>query len=371
MNFLKKNHPKSRAQAMVEFAIVLPILLLLLYGILETGRFLFIYSSTVTASRQAARYGSATGAGLATTSPRFQDCAGIRDAAKAAAYISTIDDSEIVIEYDTGPSDTAPKSYCDGNPAPTAADLSDNKHRILVTVTDHFEPILPNLIPFTSRDIEIKSARTVIISVAIEVTPPFTPTYTFTPTFTPSLTFTPSITPTSSLTPTITQTLQYTYTPSKTPTAAPSSTATLPPTITPIPPTAITGCNTVTTGLIQKSGNSLTMTITNPLNANLEVSEVTVRWNHDKGHQTGNDKSLILQSASLAGTTFFNGSDPGPSTSPPIVPSPAISIPGNNATSTITFTFNQSYDNWDNTEFIEIRLLNIGCLPLTQNQHQP
>jgi Flp pilus assembly protein TadG len=52
---------KNTAQAMVEFAIVLPILLLLLYGLLEAGRLLFMYSTIVTASRQAARYGSTTG----------------------------------------------------------------------------------------------------------------------------------------------------------------------------------------------------------------------------------------------------------------------------------------------------------------------
>ena len=46
---------------MVEFAIALPVLLLLLYGILEAGRLLFVYSTVVTASRQAARYGATTG----------------------------------------------------------------------------------------------------------------------------------------------------------------------------------------------------------------------------------------------------------------------------------------------------------------------
>ena len=34
---------KNKAQAMVEFAIALPILLMLLYGILEAGRLLFLY----------------------------------------------------------------------------------------------------------------------------------------------------------------------------------------------------------------------------------------------------------------------------------------------------------------------------------------
>ncbi len=64
---------KSPAQAMVEFALVLPVLLLLIYGILEVGRLLFIYSSVVSAARQAARYGSTTGVNASGTF-RYRDC---------------------------------------------------------------------------------------------------------------------------------------------------------------------------------------------------------------------------------------------------------------------------------------------------------
>ena len=72
---------------MVEFALALPLLLVLLYGVLESGRLLFIYASTVTAARQAVRYGSATG-----TSPNgvpyFSDCAGIEAAAQNVGFIN-------------------------------------------------------------------------------------------------------------------------------------------------------------------------------------------------------------------------------------------------------------------------------------------
>ena len=50
---------------------------MLLYGILETGRLLFLYSTIVTASRQAVRYGSATGVGP-NGYPRYQECAEIK-----------------------------------------------------------------------------------------------------------------------------------------------------------------------------------------------------------------------------------------------------------------------------------------------------
>src|ERR1043165_3232610 len=66
MNFLYRNKkkPGSRpegAQAIVEFALVLPILMVMLVGIFEVGRLLFIYTAVTNASREAARFGSALG----------------------------------------------------------------------------------------------------------------------------------------------------------------------------------------------------------------------------------------------------------------------------------------------------------------------
>ena len=48
----------SQAQAMVEFALVLPLLLLLLIAIIDFGRALFVYSEVSNASREAVRYGA-------------------------------------------------------------------------------------------------------------------------------------------------------------------------------------------------------------------------------------------------------------------------------------------------------------------------
>src|SRR5689334_11786940 len=51
----------QRAQAIVEFAIVLPILMMILVGIFEVGRMLYTYAAVNNASREAARFGSALG----------------------------------------------------------------------------------------------------------------------------------------------------------------------------------------------------------------------------------------------------------------------------------------------------------------------
>ena len=51
-----KMHIQQRGVAAVEFAILLPILLLIVFGITEFGRAMYSYNTIVKASRDAARY---------------------------------------------------------------------------------------------------------------------------------------------------------------------------------------------------------------------------------------------------------------------------------------------------------------------------
>src|SRR5688572_2257449 len=146
MNVNKLTPKKNKAQAMVEFALVLPILLLLLYGILEAGRLLFIYSTIVTASRQAVRYGSATGEGTSAV-PRYQDCTGIRQAAQRVDYLNAFDDNDILIQWDDGPTDTTPTTYCTvGNASDTSYEPTTNTTRLNVTIDGDYNPIVPRIV---------------------------------------------------------------------------------------------------------------------------------------------------------------------------------------------------------------------------------
>ena len=349
MKIWKLNPKKSKAQALVEFAIVLPLLMLLLYGLLEAGRILFLYSTVVTASRQAVRYGSTTGAGTNGVF-RYQDCAGIKNAASRVAFLGPFD--TITIEYDTGPG-YSPFDTCDGTTDNIS--LVGNSNRVVVTVSEPFTPIIPLIVPITPRTITARSARTILLSVSIEVTPPYTPT--FTPSPTPTSTYTP--TPTS--TPTATNTLVFTNTPSSTPTRTdtPPPTATFTPSSTPtIIPTRVPSCNSVTRGPLVTSGTTLSMTITNPYAFPITLQDATVRWNAEKGHQTGGDKTLILQSASLSGTVFWTGNIGNGQDTYTVVASPVIPA---SSTVTLSFSFHQSYDNTDGTEMIYVNFLTPGC----------
>jgi Flp pilus assembly protein TadG len=136
----------------------LPILLLVVYGLLEAGRLIFTYAAVATASREAVRYASA--AGMRDTSSyvmSYQDCDGIRNRAKNTGFLLNLQDTQIVIARDhPGPINTVPLTqYCRvGTPGAhqdTTVSLNAGD-RVLVNVTTRYTLLLP-IVPFTSRTI--------------------------------------------------------------------------------------------------------------------------------------------------------------------------------------------------------------------------
>jgi hypothetical protein len=526
---MKKYHffqGKRPAQAMVEFAIALPILLLLLYGILETGRLLFLYSTVVTASRTAVRYGAVTGQGLNGVF-RYQDCVGIRQAAQRMGFLGPFD--SITLAHDTGPTDPNPTIYCNsGNPTDPSLDsgeLEGNRTRLVVTVSDTFTPLV-RLVPFLPRTITATSRRTILYSVPIVVdqeeqtwdktqstltitsdqpdpseinqsvtvsvllvddgnagipnasveisgadvncqittnnngvgscnvifsnpgTMTLTAIYNGDADFLGSsdtddhvvtlyntattilsdqpdssvtgspISVTVQVTSTVKATGTVTvtvdeggstgctitlvnaaggctmnfttpgtKTIRATYdpdsshitsfdteshsvldpTPTPTPTPLPTATPTQTPTptamYTPTPtptPTLVPTCSQVTHGTVDRFGNVMSMTITNPYLFAITMNDVTVTWNHDKGSNSGN-KKLSLQSAAVGSTVIWTGDE---NKRPLTIPTSAIIPAGTTlgpSTITISFVFDQPYDNPETTDEINITLSTPGC----------
>jgi len=93
-------------------------------------------------------------------------------------------------------------------------------------------------------------------------------------------------------------------------------------------------------------------------------------WNSDKGHQAGNDKSLILQSVGLQGapTPFWTGSPTEPAVGPSAFLTTPFVIPANGVT-TLVLTFHQSYDKLDASERIYMNLLTPGCEGFPIDRH--
>ena len=367
----KQNLFGSRAQAMVEFAIAAPILFALLIGIFEVGRMIFIYSAVTNASREAVRFGSALGYdddGF----HKYRHCEGIRNMARRSAYFLNLQDSDIIVEYDHGPG-TSSFVVCDaasGEDANVVVNTGADEDRVLVTVTGQYSPFT-RLVPFGSRPFVSKSARTILGYVSLGSGSSGTPIATNTsgpattvPSNTPIPTV-PSNTPTSTatnagpvytLTPLPTSTATYTSTPTFTPTYTPTATFTPTATSTPVP-----GCGNITAGLITVPGaagnKSMSMTITNPHDS-ITVLNVQVTWNSSTGGTGGSGSTLTLQSVSL-GTTFWIGSSTEGS-GLTITPSSTVTIPGNNTTSKIIFTFDKHYQNSSGNSII-INLSTPGC----------
>jgi hypothetical protein len=125
--------------------------------VLEVGRLILIYSTVVSASREAARYGSATGLNVAGGPVHYCDIAGIKTAAKNVDFINVIDVNDVtkfIIAFDTSPT------------CPPVPDSPVPVNRITVTVKTNFTP-LAAIVPLQPITIQSTSARTIIGSVEI------------------------------------------------------------------------------------------------------------------------------------------------------------------------------------------------------------
>ncbi len=154
----RQKQPALRAQAMVEFAIALPVLLMLLVGLMEVSRMVFMYALVVNASRDAVRYASAIGRGDDGLF-KYNNCAVIKSVATTSAYIVPL--SSISITYDQGPTDTSTHPVCDA-PSGEDSDIEvDTGYRVTVEVKASYSPIV-KLLPISSQTFTSKSSRTIM-----------------------------------------------------------------------------------------------------------------------------------------------------------------------------------------------------------------
>lgn len=161
----RSNNTHRRGQGIVEFALVLPVFLIFVLGIMEFGRLLFIYAATQTASREGSRFGAAT--------ENLGKCSNIRDATKRLAFLTGISDSNIAVYYNNDPEDDTEFTCSSVGICPTSGSgsyLKGATDRIVVQVALRYEPIIP--IPGISGVcFESKSARTLLDAIQVNPTP--------------------------------------------------------------------------------------------------------------------------------------------------------------------------------------------------------
>jgi hypothetical protein len=217
---MTKDKGVRRGQGLVEFALILPLLLLIIIGTIEFGRILFIYVNVSNAAREGTRHG--------IVDPQNQEA--ITEAVNG--LIVLIPPVAPVIRYDHGPGTTV---FTD----PSKASAGD---RVGVTIEYLVEPMTPMMAPFMGAGMSFRTEnwRTIQSTGSLGWTSPGTPLpgTTLTPTPTATATETP-IPPTPTETPVPpTPTATATLAPGETPADTP--TATLTPTPTPLPPIIIT-----------------------------------------------------------------------------------------------------------------------------------
>lgn len=129
----------TRGQALAEFAIALPLFLILILGIIDFGRMILIHSAVVSASREGARYGAAAGD---LGGPRI-DCPGIRNAVRGATgSLVTVTDNQIQISYVDGAGGPTTASCEPHGTGPIASEI-DSLDRVVVRVTVPYQAIVP------------------------------------------------------------------------------------------------------------------------------------------------------------------------------------------------------------------------------------
>ena len=139
----------SRGQALVETALVLPLLLLLIVGLFDVGRAVWLSNTLANAVREGSRYGvvhgalsgSPTGPGSATYTAPDTDTA---IAAHVRSYATGVPDSL-----------TVKSTWPDGN--------ANRGSRIVVSASFPFTPILSQVFLGGGLNITLQSSSTLVI----------------------------------------------------------------------------------------------------------------------------------------------------------------------------------------------------------------
>ena len=139
----------QRGQALVETALVLPLLLLLLVGLFDVGRAIWLSNTLATAVREGSRYGvvhgalsgSPTGPGSASYTPPDSDTV---ITARVRSYATGVPDSLAV-----------QSTWPDGN--------ANRGSRIVVSASFPFTPILSQVFLGSGLSVTLRSSSTLVI----------------------------------------------------------------------------------------------------------------------------------------------------------------------------------------------------------------
>jgi Flp pilus assembly protein TadG len=101
---------RERGQDLIEYALILPVLLLLIFGVVELALIFFSYNTISDAAREAARWGVIVDAGVYRTEPNIEakarevtEAARLYTAVPAATVDTTANTVRVVVTYEMDP----------------------------------------------------------------------------------------------------------------------------------------------------------------------------------------------------------------------------------------------------------------------------
>jgi len=168
---IKHTGKRNFGQGLVELALTLPIFLLVVYGIFELGRAIFMYSAVLNASRDAARYAAATDAVqemFSNSNVFYKDCNGIRERArKVSSFVDLSASDSILISYLLyDPSKETDKLITSCEDLNATGETLTPGSRVKVKVKARFTPIV-SLVGFSGFDITSTTTRSIVTGVNV------------------------------------------------------------------------------------------------------------------------------------------------------------------------------------------------------------
>ena len=156
---IRASSRRSRGQALVEFALVLPLLLLFIFGVIDAGRLIFTYNTVANAARNGARVAivnqSTAGTNTCDTTSATAWPVGC---AVVSGLALNLDPTAVDVTY-RNPTDTG---------ACTAMEIGC---LAVVEVTGHFQPLTPIIGQFLGA-MDVSSTTTIPIERVCSNPPP-------------------------------------------------------------------------------------------------------------------------------------------------------------------------------------------------------
>lgn len=153
---------RAAGQAMVEFALVAPIFFILLFGIIEGGRFIFFYEALNHATREGARYAIIHGSNAADGCPSGPMPGGDPSCDLPGDNVRTAVENAAFRIADSGDFEALDVFWCPSSgdkPCPGAELNNARGNPVTVRAKFTYTPVMPLLPP-----ISIQSESTLVIN---------------------------------------------------------------------------------------------------------------------------------------------------------------------------------------------------------------